>query len=273
MVVLAFIFLALSFLSMWIKRTPIIWGTFLFLSLFSGLTTGLIAWKGFPDALALPFILCLLFLWIAYDRQPKVWLFAALVCLSMMFKLNLLPGYQSYIITSKYSLRLQTPLIGLFPLAFVVPLARHIQDWKDVIKGCVLGMIGIAALAILAIMSGTIRWGYSISPYLPIFLLTNFIFTCIPEEAFFRGFVQKTLCEYFKGIKGGNGFALILSSLLFSFAHIAWSPNLSILVFTFIAGLLYGGVYLYSNKIESAILTHFLLNFMHVVFFNYHALD
>jgi membrane protease YdiL (CAAX protease family) len=66
--------------------------------------------------------------------------------------------------------------------------------------------------------------------------------------------------------------ALILSSLIFTAAHLYWSPNLAIFGFVFFAGLLYGGVYLISGRIESAIICHLLLNFIHMTFFSYHAI-
>lgn len=266
MTLFAFVFLSCSLLSIWIRREPKIWGTLLFLSIISGMIAGHITGVG------LVFILLLTLLWWLYDRKPNVALFIALVCLSMSFKLRLLPGYDPYFITPKFAIGLDNPLIGLFPLALLVPLAKDGSDWRGVIKGIIFGCVGIAILALLATISGATQWDFKLPPNMGERLFSNLILTCIPEEGFFRGFVQNTLANYFKNIKLGKALALILASLLFAVSHIFWSPNLGNLLFTFFAGLLYGGVYWYSKKIESAIICHFLLNLIHMTFFAYHRI-
>jgi hypothetical protein len=265
MTLLAFIFLGSSFLSLWLKRDPKIWGTLICLCILSGIVAGNITWIG------LVFILCLALLWIFYDRKPSVVIFLALICLGISFKLRLLPGYYPFFITPKFAIGLENPLIGLFPLALFVPLAKDRRDWTSVIKGLGFGCAGIAIIAVLATISGATHWHFKLPPHMGARTLSNLVLTSIPEEGYYRGFIQKNLCDYFKNIKMGNVLALILTSLLFSVSHIFWSPNLGILAFTFLASLLYGSVYLFSGKIESAILCHFLLNLIHMTFFSYHA--
>ena len=41
-------------------------------------------------------------------------------------------------------------------------------------------------------------------------------------------------CKYFENIKLGKILALILASILFTAAHVYWSPNLQILIFDFL---------------------------------------
>lgn len=263
---LAFIFLGSSFLSLWLKREPKIWGTLSCLCVVSGIIAGHIT------SIGLFFIICLALLWVFYKRKPNAVIFIALVCLSISFKLRILPGYYPFFITPKFGIGLENPLIGLFPLALLVPLAKDWRDWTAVVKGLIFGCMGIALLALLAVISGATRWEFKTPPYLEARLLSNLILTSIPEEGFYRGFIQRTICEYFKSTKIGNVIALIITSLLFSVSHIYWSPNLGILAFTFLAGLLYGSVYLFSKRIESAILCHFIFNVIHMTFFSYHAL-
>jgi uncharacterized protein len=269
LVILAFLFLACSFLSLWVKKDARIWGSLLVLSLVSGAIAGLFDWIGFG------FILALFLLWIFYERKENALFFVAIVLLSVSFKLRFLPGFHPFFVTDRFAhqfnLGLEGPLIGLFPLAFVVPLAKNLQDWKIAFKGLAYGCAGIALLAVLAWSSGAVRLDFKLPAFMAIRTFSNLVLTSIPEEGFFRGFVQNTLSAYFKKGKWGNLLALVLSSALFTLVHIFWSPNLAILAFTFIAGLLYGIVYLFSGKIESAILCHFLLNLIHMTFFSYHS--
>lgn len=262
----AFLFLGGAFLSLWLKREPKIWGTLAGISILFGVVAGHIA------SIGLVFLLCLALLWVFYQRQPSVALFIAIVCLGIGFKLRLLPGFHPYFFTSKFAIGLENPFIGLFPLALVVPLAKNGRDWAAVMKGLGLGCAGIAVLAGLAILTGATQWDFKLPSHMGMRTLSNFVLTSIPEEGFYRGFIQTTLGDYFSNTRWGKGLALLLTALLFSFSHIYWSPNLGILAFTFLTGLLYGGVYLFSQKIESAILCHFLFNLIHMTFFAYHAM-
>jgi hypothetical protein len=182
---------------------------------------------------------------------------------------HLLPGFQPIAVTQKFATGPEKAFaVGLFPLALLVPLAQSRADWKKVGQGFLLGCLGILLMAFLAISVGATQWQMKMPPFPWIVYLNNLLLVSIPEEAFFRGFLQRELIRRLESKVGG----IVITSLLFTFAHIYWSPNLTTLVFVFLASLLYGGVYLWSGKIESAILSHFFLNFLHITFFTYHAL-
>lgn len=265
-----FFFFSLSLLSLWVRRDPKIWGGFLMLSYLSGLIGGTILGIG------LVFTFALAFLWIAYAKQRNLFiqslLFIIIIIFSFGFIFHLLPGYPPVFITPKFIIGLDSPQLGLFPLALLVPLARTRKEGGAALKGLLFGCLGIAILAGLAIASGTTYWQFKLPTFAAERYWSNLILTAIPEEGFFRGFIQRELCRYLEKIQAGKYIALVVSSLIFTAAHYYWSPNLSVQSFVFLASLLYGGVYLISGRIESAILTHFLLNFIHMTFFQYHAM-
>lgn len=93
---------------------------------------------------------------------------------------------------------------------------------------------------------------------------------CVAEEGFFRGFVQKNLAMAFKNFKAGNLIAVIISALLFGFAH--YAGGIAYSIWSTIAGLGYGWIYHKTNQIESSILTHFGLNVIHFLLFTYPAI-
>jgi uncharacterized protein len=154
----------------------------------------------------------------------------------------------------------------------LVPLSQTLNDWKKVLKGFGIGCLGIGVLALFATIGRVTQWELKLPSFFPIRCWSNLILTSIPEEGFYRGFLQTQLVRYFGSKKLGKIGALLLTSIIFTSAHMYWSPNIAILAFVFLASLLYGGVYLISGKIESAILCHFLLNIIHMTFFNYHAM-
>ncbi|MCE5295106.1 MAG: CPBP family intramembrane metalloprotease [Chlamydiales bacterium] len=265
MILTVFIFLTLAIFSVWFRRTPKIWGSLAACSVVFAVADGLIT------GLGVCFILSLALLWGVYARKSSVVVFLAIVVLSSCFKLKLLAGFTPVFITPKFAMGIENALVGLYPLALLVPLACDTQDWKKVLTGVGLAIIGVLLIAIVATACGVIKLHASLLPFMALRTFSNLVLTSIPEEAFYRGFVQNTLCTYLKNSKAGKLLALLLTSILFSATHIFWAPNVAILGFTFLASLLYGGIYLYTQKIESAIFCHFLLNFVHMTFFSYHA--
>ncbi len=264
--ILSFLFLTLSFVSLWIRRDLKVWGALLGLSLFCAFLNGNVSWIG------LTIVASLTALWFSYAKKPSLPLFLLLVIASICFKLRLFPGFQAVFITPKFHVRWEGAIIGLLPLALVVPLARTPHDWKNVMKGLVIGCAGIGLLAILATIGKVTQWDFKLPSFMATRVWSNLFLTSIPEEGFYRGFLQKGLSHYFHNTKKGKIAALLITSVIFTLAHIYWSPNVAVLGFVFLASLLYGGVYLISGKIESAILCHFLLNIIHMTFFEYHAM-
>ncbi len=263
---LAFLFLILSLVSVWIKRTPLLWGLLLALSMLFGWMGGNV------DLLGISLIAGLTLLWFLYRWKPYFVLFIILIAAGFIFSMKILPGFTPYRFTSRFAIGLEGPITGLLPLALIVPLARTKTDWLKALLGLIYGCVGIAILALVAVKVGVVHWQWKLPPLAYERFIVNFFLTCIAEEAFFRGFIQNRLCGYFQKASFSKGYALLITSTLFTVKHLIWSPDIATLGFVFLASLLYGGVYLMSKRIESAIVTHFLLNFIHMTFFSYHAL-
>ena len=262
----SFLLLSLSFLSLWIRRDPKIWASLLVVSLICAFWAGNILWIG------LLFIALLATLWLFHAKRPLIITFIALTLTTLIFKLHFLPGFPPIPFTAKFHIGFSGALIGLFPLALLVPLSRTARDWKKVLQGFGLGCAGIGVLAILATLADVTHWDFKLPSFMIERSWSNLFLACIPEEGFYRGFLQRGLSRYFHETRKGHIAALLITSIIFTFAHIFWSPDVATLGFVFLASLLYGGVYIASGKIESAILTHFLLNLVHMTFFEYHAM-
>jgi membrane protease YdiL (CAAX protease family) len=267
---LAFLFLGLALLSCWVRRESKIWGGLLGISLFLGMVAGNVSTMGVLLTIGWGF------LWAHYIQEkrhnPKLFLLVLIVLLGSALRSRFFPGFIPLMITPLFSLKFVTPILGFFALALFVRLAQTSKDWKKVAQGCLVGCIGIALLAVCAVASGSIHWNPKIPSLAALRYLNNLILVAIPEEAFYRGFLQFELNHFLHHLKGGKWLSLLLSSVVFTLAHVGWCPNLAILGFVFLASLLYGGVFWISGKIESAIFTHFLLNFVHMTFFSYHAM-
>lgn len=97
----------------------------------------------------------------------------------------------------------------------------------------------------------------------------NLFFTCVAEEMLFRGMAQRCLSTI-NSAKAYQVFVVVLVGVLFGLAHAGGGYIYAMLAT--VAGIGYGYVYYQSGRIETAILTHFLLNAAHAVFFTYPAL-
>lgn len=268
---IAFAFLIFAYISLWIRKDPKIWGTFIVLSWLFGLMSGVL------QPLGLIILILSSSLWFIYAKAPsfskRVLLFFSLIVLGFTYIFHLLPGFSPLLFSGKFVLGLETPSFFFFPLALFVPLARTKQDWKEVLqKGIPLSFLGIGLIALIATGAKVVHIHPKWPSFATVRYASNFFLTAMPEEAFFRGFIQQRLMQFFKKSRRSSLFAFLLSTLLFTVAHVYWSPNLATLAFVFVAGLLYGGVYWATQRIEASILCHFLLNFVHMTFFSYHAM-
>lgn len=117
---------------------------------------------------------------------------------------------------------------------------------------------------------GYVRPDLKWTPYSAWFLAANLLFTCVTEEAFFRGLLLDSFRRGLSRRRGGTMVAVVLSSILFGLAHARGGPLLVALAT--VAGLHYAAAYLATRRIEGAILTHFALNAVHFVAFTYPAI-
>lgn len=262
MQLIPFIFLAITILNQWFTKK--LWAYGIGLSILSALFTDIITYE------SLPFLALLSGLWVLYLRTQNAILFVLIVSYSIAFKWHLIPGFNAPL-GDRLFLRFDSPLVGLAPLFFLTPLAQQWHEWKDVFtKGLLITAVGLLAMTLLAVTSGVVSLHIKIPSHPLIRYSFNLIFVSIIEEAFYRAFIQDKLIKWLQPYN--KSIALILTSLLFTFAHLYWAPNIGTFVFIFLAGLLYGYVYIATKRIESAILCHFLLNVLHMTFFTYHAM-
>jgi len=111
--------------------------------------------------------------------------------------------------------------VGLILLAFLCRRANTGAQWLAVLRRS----LPIAALTTLMVMAIAIAVGYvapqfKLPPYTPVFLATNLLFTCVAEEAFFRGFLQERLAKSLPATRTWQAAAILFSGVLFGVAHL-----------------------------------------------------
>ncbi len=280
---LCFFALIMGTLSLWICRSPWIWGGFLLIALVLASLAALIQPIALLPIAALFLIHRILILHIQGWKRIGIFLIACAISLGLSS--HLLPGFHNWQLASNlvlssealpYSLWLNfdKPFMGFFALAYSIPLIQSRIQLKEVsILSVPLTLLGIAMIGVIATYGGIVAWDPKVPGITPIWMIANLFLVTIPEEAFFRGFLQE---EIFRWLGSGGARAqigsVLLTSFFFTLLHVYWISSIPFLAFVFIASLIYGGIYQYTKAIESSIFCHFALNLVHFLFFTYPAL-
>lgn len=205
---------------------------------------------------------------------PQPWRGVALTLVllwAMALTLHLVPGFDNLKVLDRVQagpasvpftlyLNLDKPLI-FFGLLLAWPALLGpggTMRWRPL----ALLMLPLAALLITAWLLGALKPEVGLPHWWWLFAFNNLVFTCVAEEALFRGLIQQGVASRSKPWLG-----LLVASLLFGAAHLAGGPLL--VLFAALAGACYGLAFQLSGRLIVAILLHFLFNFAHLALFTY----
>lgn len=258
---LTFLSFMMCYLSMWLKKTAWLWGSFLFISFcLAHLANIANLWTLIPIV-----ALFVSHLILRTDKRDPLFLIAFIVSFGLIF--HLFPGFHNWKISESLYFNFDKPFIGVFALAFGAPLLTSVKEWRRMLLVSLpLSILGIGIMAFIAICTKAVAWNPKIPVIFFPWVLNNLFLVCISEEAFFRGFVQKELTRRLQNRSWGVIASVGLTTIIFSLAHIG-KGNFDYLILVFLAGILYGAIYQYTKSIESSIICHFLLNFTRFLFF------
>ncbi len=205
---------------------------------------------------------------------PQPWRGVALTLVllwAMALTLHLVPGFDNLKVLDRVQagpasvpftlyLNLDKPLI-FFGLLLAWPALLGpggTMRWRPL----ALLILPLAALLITAWQLGALKPEVGLPHWWWLFAFNNLVFTCVAEEALFRGLIQQGVASRSKPWLG-----LLVASLLFGAAHLAGGPLL--VLFAALAGACYGLAFQLSGRLSVAILLHFLFNFAHLALFTY----
>ncbi len=267
---LTFFCFMMTFASLWIHRSAWLWGSFLILSFILAFYSSV----AYPFSLLILALLFVLFWLLKTPIEGGKRHFLSLVAIGIAAGLNFhwIPGFCNWHVSGSFWLNFDKPLMGLFPLVFLIPLCQTQSDWIKVgLKAIPLTLIVIFGLASLALGTGAIQWQLKLPSHFFIRVISNLFLVVIPEEAFFRGFLQRELSHRIgRGILG-TALGIVGSALVFMLFHLNWGASPALLAFVLLAGILYGVIYELSGFLEGSILCHYAVNLLHMLFFSYHA--
>jgi uncharacterized protein len=279
---LPFFFLALAFVFLW---TPLRKGWFVpfVVSVMLAVTQGKLTVVGI-GGLALLLLAC----FFSYNQKklllPKFLADGVILVLGAYLMMKITPGFKDYRVIAPVQISPNCPAfsfylkfgkgaLGLILLSFMPGvLSQKKKDWMPALSsGAVCTLIAIVLLLVSSLALGYVTWDFKLPSFWRVWVFYNLFFVSIPEEAFFRGFLLTKIAQLCRKWQSGNMIALVISSLLFGVAHIYGGISFAIL--STLAGLLYGLAFLWSEKLEGAIFTHFWVNTIHFLAFSYPCLS
>lgn len=280
---LCFFAFAMSFLSLWVRKTAWLWASFLLIAYFLAFQAKIATSLSLVPVLIL--LCCHYFLSKQINKGARYLLFGTALLISLGLAFHFFPGFHNWNIASNlhispgahpYNLWLNfdKPFIGIFVLACSIPLITlGSQFWKMLKVAIPLSIAGILIMMAISLHFGMVKWDPKIPLISMIWLIDNLIFVSIPEEAFFRGFIQRELYDWFGKTTTAAIASIFVTSLCFTLLHLIWVADLAFLGLVFIASIIYGSIYQITNSIEASILCHFGLNATHFFLFTYPALQ
>lgn len=276
-----YLFLALSLCFLWIDAMRKVWQIPYLIAVALGLSVGRLGILSLIPLL-LFFLACYFSSHPKKVHLPRLLLDVVILIVGIMLAMRLFPGFKNWKIASAVTLSFDsTPYsfylnfdkgsLGVFLLATIVPLCRKKSDWLTALKVFLLcGILAVLVLLILSWALGYVRLDPKIPSFTAMWLFHNLFFVAIAEEVFFRGFLLQRIADYLRGVKIGIIIALLISSIVFGLMH--FYGGLCYVFLSTVAGIIYGLAYLWSGRIESAILVHFIVNAIHFFLFSYPAL-
>ena len=228
-ILLSYLLLISSIFTLWVKQ-PLkkLSYIFLIISIVLALITGLI---NFIGLVIIYMIFLLLYLTFRLKNKPTfgfIIFFITAIILFLNYN-HILPGFHNFNVINKiriskdaipFSLYLNySSLIITYPIILFskkIKLIRNQHElYESVISGIKYGLIAIAILLPLSWLLQFVKFDFKVSHYTLIFIFVNLIFTCIPEEIFWRGFIQTRLQKYTNPI-----IAILISSVIFASIHV-----------------------------------------------------
>jgi len=201
----------------------------------------------------------------------------ALYAIAMGFAL--LPGFDRVVLVSQvvlspgaapYDIAVGFPKVvtGIFVLGFISPSLISVRGLGAALRSALPVFAATALVVMIAVFAmGYTAWAPKWTPLFLLWAPINLFFTCLSEEALFRGFLQHQLARIGARSETAQLAALAFAAVLFGLAHLGGGVNYAIAAT--LAGLGYGWAFQRTQRIEASMAVHFGVNAVHFLLFVY----
>lgn len=218
-----------------------------------------------------------------WSSRPSVRRISTILGIAVAFALasRLFPGFPEVVLVDlvrltpeaapmRLTAHFDAGLAGLLLLAFY---CRPASTWHElapaVLPTVVIAVATTFVVTALACAVGYVRPEFKLPDFAGWHLAKILLWTCVLEEAFFRGVIQDGLARsaYITSRPRLRWLPLLATSILFGLAHAGGGPTFVALAA--LAGLGYGYAFQATGRIEAAIAVHFVLNATRFIGFTY----
>ena len=252
--------------------------TLLALSLAAGVVAGVVEWAGLA-VLALFAGSCLAAVRTEFPKALRALSWGVVVILAVALAMHQMPGIHNVLVLDGVSVSALSAEYTLYwnydkGFAGVVLYSVCVQPqqsapWKRaiVVTGTAAVLTGVV-VGVAATATGFVAWDPKWPAILGVWVPANLLLTCVAEETFFRGVLQRHLGGFLRGRVSEPALAALLAgAVAFGVAHFAGGTTYVVLAT--VAGIGYGAAYHVTGRVEASIVVHFLLNLAHLVLFSY----
>jgi uncharacterized protein len=274
----AYCLLVFSMLSMWWGKLKPVWILFFSSSLFFAIVSRMIS----IQALIPIAVLFLSYLLLSLNLVNFGRMLVGIICtaVSMALIWHLFVGFDNFYLLKavvispngaavNFNLPYDIPFVGLFSLAFYSKLITKREDWQEMLgKALVLSVFAILILLGVFLSFNLGEYNLKSQPLLIFWYLLALVLVIIPEEAFYRGYLQKEITSRLDNSLSPF-LAIIVVAFLFATTRVWIAPSSSYFFFLMIESILYGAIFHLTGFLESAIIARFLFLGVHLFFFTY----
>ncbi|MDE0081632.1 MAG: CPBP family intramembrane metalloprotease [Gammaproteobacteria bacterium] len=252
--------------------------TLIAFSLAAAVVAGIVTWAGFA-VLALFSGACLAAVRPHFPAALRTLAWGTVLFLAVALATHQIPWIQNVLVLDSVSVSASAADYTLYwnydkGFAGVVLYAVCVQpqpgtEWKRAILAtATVAVLTMVVVGVLASAAEFVSWDPKWPAILAVWVPANLFLTCVAEETFFRGLVQRQLGGAFRGRLPAPALAaLLVAAVAFGVAHVAGGTTYVLLAT--LAGVGYGAAYHLTGRLEASILVHFTLNLAHLILFTY----
>jgi membrane protease YdiL (CAAX protease family) len=141
---------------------------------------------------------------------------------------------------------------------------------KSLAQALKISIVCVTLLIPIAVLSGYVALDPKFPEIFSLWAFNNLLFVCFAEEVIFRGIIQKHLMQVAQRYQISPFVPILVTSILFGtllLGHL--QGGIVYITFATISGMFYGYAYHTTNRLEAAILVHFIVNLVHFLLFSY----
>ena len=230
------------------------------------------------------FSVLLYFYKFSHRYLPDLLVFAGLLGLSFLLASHYLPGFEYYSVFDEYwfgqsvfsttlHIHFDRGFLGTLIFCALAEPIKSKKAWMTALKRASWAPLMLMLLFFIADyiwLGPDLKWNSKVFYY----LIVSLFFVAVAEEAFFRLLLQRQIETWFGGRDTESVYvAIVATALLFTLWHLGDRIVVEMTIVFFLAGLFYAYVYGRSRSIELAILAHFSVNAIHLIFYTYPGLE